>query len=85
MDRANLNYFIDALMILFFLLTGITGIIKMPSFPFVFRQGIFQVITKVHDYSGFIFLVLVIIHLILHFLWIKCMTKTLLDKFKDCD
>ena len=79
MDRSRLNYFIDLGMAISFIAVFITGIIKFPEFSrfFFVRNRILHMyqITLIHDYSGLIFGILVIVHFVLHWKWIVTMTK----------
>jgi hypothetical protein len=72
MDRLKLNYWIDILLTFSFLIVMITGIIKIPVLNLVSRNSI---LTPIHDLSGIIMSVLVIIHLVLHWKWLVVMTK----------
>lgn len=88
MDKSKINYFVDILALISFLITGITGLIIFFFLPGGIRQGGYQEflgITKVtfvqfHNYSGILMVVLVLIHFILHWDWIVCMTKNLFKK-----
>jgi len=76
MNRAKLNYLIDALLFIFGMACALTGILKLPVLEFYKLKIVsMPLLSFVHDWSGVIFLVLIIIHLILHINWIVCMTK----------
>ncbi|MBT3577557.1 DUF4405 domain-containing protein [archaeon] len=81
MNRAKLNYFIDLGLFIAFILVAITGIIKFPLFGL--REFYFQYIHKIHDWSGLVLSGLVLIHLILHWKWIKSMTKSFFKKRRE--
>jgi len=79
--KPKINYFLNLAMALAFLVMGITGIIK-----FLQVKGIFNIdynalplgqITLLHDWFGIILISLILIHLILHWSWIKNMTKNI--------
>ena len=68
MNKVKLNYVIDMVMLLVFLICAITGILLL-----VGVRGI--TIKDIHNLSGIILLALVIIHFVLHWKWIVCITK----------
>lgn len=84
MQKAKLNYIIDVLLGISFLVVGITGIIKMSmissalglTYPFLRDSGF----NFVHDWSGILMIVFAIIHIALHWNWIVGMTKLMLNK-----
>ncbi len=65
-----------------FLVLAITGVVKIPSiyaiWGLTYRSPIMQVMTTVHDWSGFIFILVVGIHAVLHVKWFVNITKRLL-------
>jgi len=77
MERSKLNYWIDVGLAITFILCFLTGIIKWPAFYSTFKDLPFQQISFIHDWSGLIMSILVLIHLILHWNWIVVMTKKL--------
>ncbi len=88
--KPKVDYFIDVLMILSLVITTITSIILL-LFPSGQKSGYneFLGIIKrdwviIHKIVGIIFLILMIIHLILHWKWIICMTKNIFNKNKLC-
>ncbi len=79
MDKIKLNYMVDVGLFITFLAAGITGILKL---PILFKLGItrgitipIKIIDAIHDFGGLLMVVLVVIHLILHWKWIVLMTK----------
>lgn len=90
MDKPKINYLVDFIALISFLVTSITGLIIFLFLPSGVRQGRFQEfigITKevwnfIHIWSGILMLVLVVIHLILHWDWIICMTKNIFGSGK---
>ncbi|MEM4153001.1 MAG: DUF4405 domain-containing protein [Candidatus Pacearchaeota archaeon] len=88
MEKVKLNYIIDFLMAIFFIITAITSLVIFFFLPSGIPHGgnqMFLGITKrewlsVHNNSGIIFIVLVIVHFILHWNWIISMTKNIFHK-----
>ena len=88
MRKAKINYFIDLLLIIFFIINSITGLIIFFFLPSGVRQGSYQEFLgiikqnwlNVHNWSGILIILMVAIHLILHWNWIVCMTKSLIQK-----
>jgi len=84
MQRATLNYLVNLGLFISFLSVSITGIMKYPGF--VQNLGIsyksipFNVITPLHDMSGVVMTILVLVHLVLHWHWIVNMTRHFLKK-----
>jgi len=75
MDKTKLIYWTDVGMGISFLVVAITGFLKLDE-P---RNFMF-----VHDWSGILMSVFVLIHLILHWNWIVCMTKNILKEKESC-
>lgn len=79
MERSKINYAIDVLLGISFLLVFVTGILKWPGL--LFRLGIsikslsLKSLSRIHDWSGLVMGMLVFIHLIMHWKWIVVMTK----------
>ena len=90
-NRARINYFVDLLIALAFVLAGISGLIlffagsgggyqggRNPRYA---RDSLFLARSAwkgLHDWSGIAMLVGVFLHLVLHGKWIACMTRNLL-------
>jgi len=74
MDRTKLNFIVDALMAVAFFALFVTGIMKFPILALhrYIQMGTF---TFIHDWSGVILGLLVIVHIILHLNWFVCMIK----------
>lgn len=84
MKRTFLNYIIDIGLIVSFMMSFTTAIIKFPGFlPKIgvnpASVPIYQ-ISVIHDWSGIAMGVLVMVHLVLHWKWIVAMTKRTLPK-----
>ena len=79
MKKTKLNFFIDIGLIITFLVSFITGILKFKESLLLFaRIGIYLPtfwLNFIHDRAGILMGIFVLIHLILHFRWIKVMTK----------
>jgi hypothetical protein len=78
MKKNFLNYWIDLGLLISFLIVAITGIIKFPGLGLYQKFG-FSNITKLHDLSGIGLIILVLVHLILHWNWIVSMTKLIFN------
>ena len=88
MDKNRINYWIDLLMGLSFIVVAATGLVLL----FVLKSNIgpgshisFLGIMKItwvrmHDISGLIFIILTMVHFILHWNWIAAMTKKIFRK-----
>lgn len=88
LNKAVINYFIDVLLLISGAIVGITGLIKMPFMDFLQTHKVvhYPMLSFVHDWSGVIFVFLIIIHLLLHIPWIVCMTKAIFCKGgKKCE
>ena len=93
MNKAKINYFIDALMLISFIITAFTGLIIFFFLPSGVRQGRYQEFlgiiketwTTIHDWVGIIMILLVLFHFVLHWKWIVCMTKSMFRKKQKCD
>ncbi len=85
MNRAKLNYWIDIALAVSFFLCFITGIIKWPGLvkiigPLAYRTLHVRNISMLHDWSGLVMGLLVMIHLALHWKWIVSVTKSMFNK-----
>lgn len=83
-NKAKLNYWIDFLLAISFFVVSITGIFKWPGLISTF-SAVYEVIprlimARIHDLSGAIMAVLVLVHLVLHWTWIKAMTKQIFGR-----
>jgi thiamine transporter ThiT len=87
MNPAKTNYWIDIGMGIAFMLSLITGIIKWPRlitwFGLTYSQLPMKAISAVHDWSGIIMGLLVLVHLLLHRKWISCMTRQFFNKKEE--
>ncbi|MBW3005091.1 DUF4405 domain-containing protein [Candidatus Woesearchaeota archaeon] len=75
MNKALLNYFVDLGMAISFGIVAVTGILKHPALGGRARDYM-----ALHDWAGIALAAFVLLHLILHWNWIKCMTKSCILK-----
>ncbi|MFZ5364978.1 MAG: DUF4405 domain-containing protein [Patescibacteria group bacterium] len=88
MAKPKINYAVDILMTISFILTAATGIIIFFFLPGGIRQGGHQEIGGVsrhsladlHNWAGMLMIILILIHFILHWTWLISMTKNLFKK-----
>jgi hypothetical protein len=81
--KPYLNYIIDSIMLFVGSIVAITGILKLPMFHSIYQTLPTQTLTQLHDLSGVVIIILVIIHLILHWKWIVSMTKNITKNNKQ--
>ena len=79
MNKAIVKYWVDVGLAISFLIVTLTGIFKFPGIR-EHLAGLYAIIPRgpmslIHDWSGIVMAVLVLIHLILNWGWIKSMTK----------
>ena len=80
MNKTILNYWIDVGLAISFFICFITGLIKWPGLIKIvgvsaYRTLSFSNISMLHDWSGLIMGLLVLIHLALHWSWIVAVSK----------
>ena len=85
MNRTKLNYWIDIGLAISFLICFITGLIKWPGLIKIIGVSAYKVlhvknISILHDWSGLIMGLLVLVHLALHWKWLVCVTKSMVKK-----
>ena len=88
--RINVIYWVDVGLALTFTLSFLTGILKWPRFlpnlGIKYSSLPMNLFTKVHDLGGLAMGLLVIVHIILHWNWIVCMTKKKFNrKVEKCE
>ncbi|MAG77759.1 hypothetical protein CL616_00140 [archaeon] len=75
----KVNYFIDVLLAISALLVISTGLIKfpglIPTLGLSYSNLPMGTLSRIHDWAGIALTILVIIHLVLHWNWIKATTK----------
>jgi uncharacterized protein DUF4405 len=87
MNRTKLNYWIDIGLAISFFTCFITGLIKWPGLVRIIGVSAYRTlhvknISMLHDLSGLIMGLLVIIHLALHWKWIVAVTKSIFKRGK---
>ena len=86
--KAKINYLVDMGMAISFIAAFMTGLIKWQGLIRLFglRHKLLpmEAITLLHDWSGVLLGVLVLVHLILHWRWMVCMTKSLFKGPQKC-
>lgn len=88
MNKSKLNYFVDLLMAIAFIITSISGLVLFFFLPEgrgragdTYFLGLVRHDWRlIHDWSGIAMVVLVLLHLVLHWQWIVCMTKNFLGR-----
>ncbi len=84
MERTNLNYWVDVLLVICLFVVGVTGLILKFAFvsgaPGVGRSVLFFGIGKIdflmwHSWFALGMLALMVLHFVLHFDWLFVMTK----------
>ena len=90
MNRTKLNYWIDVGLAVSFFTCFITGLIKWPGLIRIIGTSAYKIIhvkniSMLHDWSGLIMGLLVIIHLALHWKWIVVVTKSMFKRGKKGD
>ncbi|MCK4500779.1 DUF4405 domain-containing protein [Candidatus Babeliales bacterium] len=88
MNRTKLNYWIDVGLALSFFICFLTGLIKWPGLIKIIGVSAYKALSRpnismLHDWSGLIMGLLVLVHLILHWKWIVCVTKSMFGKNKS--
>jgi hypothetical protein len=89
MDRNKLKLLVDIGMAISFLLVTLTGIFKFPGlsikFLWLFNIIDFRLMSRIHDWSGIVMALFVLIHLILNWTWIKSMMLCIFTKKETCE
>ena len=81
MNKLKINFWVDVGLAVTFFGSFITGLVKWPGllrwFGLTHRSLPMKEITLIHDWSGLIMGLIVLVHLILHWNMIVCMTKNM--------
>ena len=85
MNRTILNYWIDIGLGISFFICFFTGLIKWPGLIKIIGTSAYKIlyvrnISLLHDWSGLIMGLLVLIHLVLHWNWIVAVTKNIFKR-----
>ncbi|WMW24562.1 DUF4405 domain-containing protein [Methanolobus sediminis] len=91
MNISKLNYYVDILLAVLFIVVAITGFVLYLVIPSGVRQGRYQEfigITKVtwtliHNRSAILLTLLTGLHFVLHKRWMCCMTRNLFKREGD--
>lgn len=80
MKKTTIKYIVDILLLISFLVCFITGLIKWPGLINLigvkaWRVLHFHGISNIHDFSGLIMGLLVIVHIVLNWKFLVAMTK----------
>ena len=76
-SKAEKNYFLNIMLLIIGATCAITGIL-IDIKPLVLAPILLAIKAKsLHEWSGYLSIILVIVHLIYHFDWIKLMTKSM--------
>jgi hypothetical protein len=85
-NTQKINYIIDILMLVCFVITAISGILFL-FFPKGPRAGWYEIeefhkrdLIEIHTFFGILMTLFGLIHFLLHLKWIVTMTKNLLKK-----
>lgn len=86
-NKQLFNYIVDVGLFFSFIIAGLTGILKfprlLPALGIRYSDLPTRLFTVLHDWAGLIMVVLVIIHLVLHWNWIVVMTKRYFGRKKQ--
>ncbi|MEI8364654.1 MAG: DUF4405 domain-containing protein [archaeon] len=77
MNKTKINFLIDVLLGISFIVVAITSIILF------FKLAPKYTILQLHNISGMIFILLSLIHIGLHFNWFLCVTKSFFTSNKQ--
>lgn len=85
MNKTFLNYFVDIGIAISFFTCFITGLLKWHGIINIIGLELYRAVSSrslssIHDWSGVVVGVLIIVHLILHFTWIKSVTKNIFTR-----
>lgn len=89
MNKSKLNYIINFLTLVSFVITAVSGV-ALKAMPGGVRQGGLQeffwiqknIWAEIHDRVGILLIFFVLIHLVLHWGWIVCVTKNIFQTDK---
>lgn len=92
MNKPKVNYVVDFLAFISFIITAFSGLAIKFFMPSGVRQGRFQEFlgiqkgtwSEAHDFFGILMILLVLVHFVLHWDWVVCMTKNML-KSDNCE
>lgn len=78
MSKVLARYIVDILLLISFILVAVTGILKMPAWIPYFSWAYAIVprgpMSQIHDLSGLVMTILVVVHLVFNWNFMKAMT-----------
>ncbi len=82
MNKIKLDYWVDVGLTISFFICFISGLIKWPGLVKMIGVSAYKTlsvrnISELHDFSGLIMGLLVVIHLALHWKWMVAVTKSM--------
>lgn len=85
MDKTILNYWVDVGLAISFFACFVSGLIKWPGLIKIIGTSAYKIlyvnnISMLHDWSGLVMGLLVLVHLVLHWNWIVVITKKIFGK-----
>lgn len=87
MERGNANYIVDIGLGVTFILVFFTGVLKFPGLVnklgFAYSDFPWNVINKIHDFSGIAMGLFALMHVLLHWKWIVEYTKKIFGAKKS--
>jgi len=78
MNKIKIYFWIDILMLIFFIIVAITALFLFTGVRFDGIRN--QDLKLIHNYSGLILIIIIVIHFLLHFKWISSIGKSLSKK-----
>lgn len=85
MERGNLKFAVDIILLLSFIGMFVTGILKWPGLANSWGLNFGHWFSIVHDYSGLVLALGVLLHFILNWEEFTCMAKNLFKKEEVCE
>ncbi len=90
MNKPKLNYIIDFLALISFVIAALSGLAIKFFMPSGVKQGRSQEFwgiqkgtwSEIHEWAGILLIIFIIIHFILHWEWVVSMTKNMLKSNK---
>jgi len=78
MNKIKIYFWLDILMLIFFIIVAISALILFTGLRL---EGIRnQDLKLIHNYSGLILIIIMVIHFLLHFKWVTSVGKSLFKK-----
>ena len=86
MDKLKLKYIVNVGLLVSFLAVFVTGVVKFPgllqSLGVQTKNLPWKEISRLHDWSGLVMGILVLVHLVQNWQWMTAMTKRYFGKKK---